>query len=564
MITLEKIGINFLSSGKVAKSCAVIYNRLRATRDESVRKNKEDREMQERDDREYREWAWDDKLKRGLQELDEKEAAEDAAHAKEYPDFVSAAVVEDGGECDDIANDNNAISAKAKGKQKASSNSNKKSTKKNKSDAIIDDDNKENNNVHPNKKKKPGRNKSGAGGKSRRETSIDDIEDGMDEEDMLGAEEGGTDTTVTVTATARKANQQRKKPAPRKKAPFKTVAAVTTTMTIEDLGSMPTRPVLEERLAEPTKKDLNHETVSTKVSSKKYKDQIDIANGRIQGLFNHVNQLRPKYNQLHDQTQQSIDTGWNYMGDQNEVIKSQRKELSELKEAIVELEKSKIVADGKIESLEKDIKHSKENAKRDANDIKLHKAQMKELKKKSREYTMDEEMEMDQQKTNNQIRLAQEREFAKLDAKEEGEDRKKDRTSARFQSSKDSFERSRSGKWDIRCRGRRSRSRSRSYDRRRSRSRSSDRHGSDRRGSGRSSRDRRGSGMSSRDRRGSGRSSRSRSRDRRGSGSGRSSRDRGRSSRSHSRDRRDKETRDCTLTDNSTSVFVQPLNITLQ
>ena len=91
------------------ESCDVIYNRLRATRDESVRKKKEDREMQERDDREYREWAWDDKLKRGLQELDEKEAAEDAAHAKEYPDFVSAAVVEDGGECDDIANDNNAI-----------------------------------------------------------------------------------------------------------------------------------------------------------------------------------------------------------------------------------------------------------------------------------------------------------------------------------------------------------------------------------------------------------------------------------------------------------------------
>ena len=64
---------------------------------ESVRKNKEEKERQEWEEKERRDWEREEKLKCWLQEVDEREAAEDAAHAKEYPDFVPAAGKDGGG-----------------------------------------------------------------------------------------------------------------------------------------------------------------------------------------------------------------------------------------------------------------------------------------------------------------------------------------------------------------------------------------------------------------------------------------------------------------------------------
>ena len=143
--------------------------------------------------------------------------------------------------------------------------------------------------------------------------------------------------------------------------------------------------------------------------------------------------------------------GWEYIEEQNEFIVSLQAKNGDLEKQKNEWTNSKHQMNGTISVLNRDVESGKKLAAKDKELMDLLKRQLADSKKDSNQYSAKDQIRIDDARAENQIRLANEREFAKVDAKEESERRKEVNQHKNYRKSKDNYNNHRGGEWKIGC-----------------------------------------------------------------------------------------------------------------
>ena len=143
------------------------------------------------------------------------------------------------------------------------------------------------------------------------------------------------------------------------------------------------------------------------------------ANGRIASLESHITTIvQPCLEMLHASYEQSVEIGWDYMQQQDQVLAETRAELQHVKDQhqqqnlqIIQLQSDKEMAEVKLEA----AKSAAVAAKRD---IDTYKSLLKNAQKSSGQISAKEQAMLDDRKTMNAIELAREKDMSKVRARE--------------------------------------------------------------------------------------------------------------------------------------------------
>ena len=216
------------------------------------------------------------------------------------------------------------------------------------------------------------------------------------------------------------------------------------------LGAIPEMPVLLRLPLKPTKKDLLLGPVKEKAKKDKIQQQLVLANMRIKNLEGYIVGQRGALEQTHAQLIQTSETGWNY-------IEAQNKELASLNAQVNELQKQANKNMMDIVELKCEVKAAKSEAcskNERANDkdimIEMLKKQIVENEKRNKHLSVDDQIRLDNAKAENQIRVAEAKEFTKVDAKEETKVRDRKRQEKNFQANKENYQNNRGNAWNLR------------------------------------------------------------------------------------------------------------------
>ena len=273
---------------------------------------------------------------------------------------------------------------------------------------------------------------------------------GKDDDDILegdataaGVKGGGKGAKESApTKTKKKATAKKKSTGGKKK-----------TAATPVLGSMPAKPIVQSIPPKPTKTGANallKGPVGTKVSSSNLKSNLVTANERITSLESYITTtVQPCLDILHASYEQSVDIGWNYMQQQDQVLAETRAELQHVKDQlqqqnlqIIQLQSDKEMAEIKLEA----AKSAAVAAKRD---IDTYKSLLKNAQKNSGQISAEEQAMLDDRKTMNAIELARERDMSKVRAREIQKDNDEMRNHANFNNSKNNYNHKKGNEWNL-------------------------------------------------------------------------------------------------------------------
>ena len=114
------------------------------------------------------------------------------------------------------------------------------------------------------------------------------------------------------------------------------------------------------------------------------------------------------------------------------------------------LKETSLRKDLDIATLKGEVATATKVAAKDSKLIEVYRKQTGDAKKMNKHVSVDDQIWLDNTKRENQVKIVQEREMAKVNAREKQKERDEIRQNKKFSKSTDGYRRHKSGKWEIR------------------------------------------------------------------------------------------------------------------